>query len=402
MLNGIPNQHSDNLILLNRSQRAETPITALIRMKDLETMRRSHLPQSFPKVALLSLLLYGASISGLPGSFNARVAAQSATGSTNSALSMTSESLSMSNATGLPTDRSGSPVSGSEQYGSIDASPLAATTGERSVLDSSDIYVDSTIARMQQTDRLKQSNRNAATAMASVLPRNELTDASADVIRNPAASRRGMENVLLPNPRSGLQSDYRAVSDGESTCTRLSGRVTQIGRDYTNQMIRSPRQTAVANLGLLFPLSIPAAITSAFGWRVHPLTGDRRFHSGTDLGAPLGTPVLAACAGKVAIADFLGGYGLAVTLTHNQGAQETLYGHLSAILVKPGEWVERGTTIGLLGSTGVSTGPHLHFELQQRTEDGWVAIDPGEQLEYALAQLIQRMQIAQTKTNVGT
>jgi murein DD-endopeptidase MepM/ murein hydrolase activator NlpD len=80
--------------------------------------------------------------------------------------------------------------------------------------------------------------------------------------------------------------------------------------------------------GMMFPLSFTAPITSVFGWRVHPITGDRRFHAGTDLGAPTGTPILAAAKGQVETADWMGGYGLAVTINHNS-AQQTLYGHMS-------------------------------------------------------------------------
>jgi murein DD-endopeptidase MepM/ murein hydrolase activator NlpD len=109
----------------------------------------------------------------------------------------------------------------------------------------------------------------------------------------------------------------------------------------------------------------------------------------------MGTPVLAAFAGQVAIADFLGGYGLTVSLEHNKGTQQTLYAHLSEIFVKPGEWVKQGETIGRVGSTGNSTGPHLHFEFRQLTPEGWVAMDAGQQLEYALAQLLKAMQVAQ-------
>ncbi len=147
--------------------------------------------------------------------------------------------------------------------------------------------------------------------------------------------------------------------------------------------------------GLMFPLSVPAPITSLFGWRVHPITGDRRFHAGTDLGAATGTPVLAAYRGQVEMADYMGGYGLAVILNHNS-AQQTLYGHMSEIFVQPGQWVEQGTVIGRVGSTGNSTGPHLHFEVRQLTAEGWVPVDPGVQLQSALSQLVQVLQTAQT------
>lgn len=146
--------------------------------------------------------------------------------------------------------------------------------------------------------------------------------------------------------------------------------------------------------GLMFPLTIPAPITSLFGWRIHPITGNQRFHAGTDLGAPLGTPVLAAYPGSVEVADYMGGYGLTVVLNHNKSTQQTLYGHLSEIFVEPGEWVGQGTVIGRVGSTGNSTGPHLHFETRQLTSEGWVAADPGVQLESAFAQLVKALQTA--------
>ncbi|PSB26987.1 peptidoglycan DD-metalloendopeptidase family protein [Stenomitos frigidus] len=176
-----------------------------------------------------------------------------------------------------------------------------------------------------------------------------------------------------------------------------SGRSIPSVKDYYYRTLRPPAMLGNGNIRLIFPLSIPAPITSLFGWRIHPVEGGQRFHSGTDLGAPMGTPVLAAYAGKVALADFLGGYGLAVAVEHNKGTQQTLYGHLSEIFVKPGDWVKQGMVIGRVGSTGLSTGPHLHFEFRQLTPEGWVAMDPGAQLEYALAQLVKSFDFAQAK-----
>ncbi|MEO0840883.1 MAG: peptidoglycan DD-metalloendopeptidase family protein [Cyanobacteria bacterium J06643_5] len=146
--------------------------------------------------------------------------------------------------------------------------------------------------------------------------------------------------------------------------------------------------------GLVYPLSVPSAVSSVFGWRQHPITGNRRFHTGVDFAAASGTPVLAAYSGKVEISDWVSGYGITVILNHNS-AQQTLYGHMSETFVRPGQWVERGTVIGRVGSTGNSTGPHLHFETRQLTPNGWVATNPGAQLQLALNQFIQSLQTAQ-------
>ncbi len=150
-----------------------------------------------------------------------------------------------------------------------------------------------------------------------------------------------------------------------------------------------PDPTTAASSEFRFPLPAPVPITSGFGWRRHPILGDRRMHRGTDLGAPHGTPVVAAFSGRVTTARSLRGYGLTVTVEHESGAQDSLYAHLSEIAVRPGQWVQAGAMLGRVGSTGLSTGPHLHFELRQRTAEGWQHFDPGPHLRWAMAQLGQ-------------
>ncbi|MEB3292141.1 MAG: peptidoglycan DD-metalloendopeptidase family protein [Synechococcales bacterium] len=132
-----------------------------------------------------------------------------------------------------------------------------------------------------------------------------------------------------------------------------------------------------------YPLSAEAPMTSPFGWRNHPIHGERRFHSGIDLGAPHGTPVLASASGQIKFTGNRGGYGLTILIQHGDGSVETLYGHLSEILVTPGTWVEAGQVIGKVGSTGLSTGPHLHFEIRQLEQGEWVAINPDRFLSGA-------------------
>jgi len=143
----------------------------------------------------------------------------------------------------------------------------------------------------------------------------------------------------------------------------------------------TPRPSPIAGNGnrlLLFPLIGSAVTTSNFGWRLHPVLGNWLMHAGRDLAAPEGTPVVAALSGRVVSSGLAGGYGLAVEVEHEGPRRRTLYGHLSELYVKEGERVRQGEVIGRVGSTGLSTGPHLHFELRLPQEGGWVATDPGD------------------------
>ena len=96
---------------------------------------------------------------------------------------------------------------------------------------------------------------------------------------------------------------------------------------------------------------------------MHPILGVMKFHAGEDIGAPSGTPILAADSGTVILAGVNGGYGNCVMISHGNG-RVTLYGHMSSIAVSNGASVTQGDVIGYVGSTGLSTGPHLHFEVR--------------------------------------
>jgi murein DD-endopeptidase MepM/ murein hydrolase activator NlpD len=149
-----------------------------------------------------------------------------------------------------------------------------------------------------------------------------------------------------------------------------------------------------ANSEIIYPLLRPAPVTSGYGWRTHPLTGTRRFHSGIDIAAPTGTPVVATGSGTIVSAGWKSGYGKVIVIQHDDNHQ-TLYGHLSKISVQAGQSIVQGTVIGNVGSTGNSTGPHLHFEKRAPNGDGWVAVDPTEEIKYAVDNLRRSMPFAQ-------
>jgi murein DD-endopeptidase MepM/ murein hydrolase activator NlpD len=118
-----------------------------------------------------------------------------------------------------------------------------------------------------------------------------------------------------------------------------------------------------ADQPLLNPLK-QGRVSSAYGWRKDPITGGEQFHHGIDLAAPEGSPVRAAMEGKVIASEFKEKYGNLVIVDHGRGLT-TLYAHNRENRVKEGDWVKRGELLATVGSTGRSTGPHLHFEVKR-------------------------------------
>jgi murein DD-endopeptidase MepM/ murein hydrolase activator NlpD len=134
-----------------------------------------------------------------------------------------------------------------------------------------------------------------------------------------------------------------------------------------------PREDLKLALGELFIYPIRGRLTSPYGWRNDPISGVRRYHAALDLAAPQGTAIKAAMDGRIATVGFNSTYGNYIIMAHAGGFQ-TLYGHLSATSVNQGARVSQGGKIGEVGSTGYSTGPHLHFAVYKNNK----AVNPLE------------------------
>jgi murein DD-endopeptidase MepM/ murein hydrolase activator NlpD len=179
------------------------------------------------------------------------------------------------------------------------------------------------------------------------------------------------EAVAQQNTIDRLKSDRQALSQAEDRLAEDSRRLSQIilakVQPYDGLIL--PPGTGQ----LMYPTIGP--VTSNFGWRTHPILGTERFHSGIDFGADYGSLIYASEQGRVIYADWYGGYGNAVIVDHGNG-MTTLYAHCSDLYVKDGDVVAKGQPIAAVGSTGFSTGPHLHFELRANGEP----IDPAAYL----------------------
>ena len=160
----------------------------------------------------------------------------------------------------------------------------------------------------------------------------------------------------------------------ESALLQLERDSTSIGQIIRQRSIGDSRGIIITGRGVM-TAPVDAEITSGFGYRMHPILGYQKFHSGLDFGADAGSTIRAAAAGVVIYAQWYGGYGNAVIVDHGSGIT-TLYGHTEGFYVAEGATVQKGQPIAAVGSTGLSTGPHLHFEVRQNGEP----IDPAPYL----------------------
>jgi len=187
----------------------------------------------------------------------------------------------------------------------------------------------------------------------------------------------GLGGALIAATGQAASTEDPALS---RTVTDQARRLEVLSRQATEQrQSLEETVTALRSLGdrlehtpSICPVRAPFVLSSGFGWRLDPFTGGSAYHTGLDLRAPTGTPVHATAAGEVVASGHEGEYGITVRVRHGYGL-ETSYCHLSATRVNVGDQVRRGDVLGAVGTTGRSTGSHLHYEVRS---DG-AARDPA-------------------------
>jgi murein DD-endopeptidase MepM/ murein hydrolase activator NlpD len=176
-----------------------------------------------------------------------------------------------------------------------------------------------------------------------------------------AALANNSSNADIAAPlRAAQDARPSALGSGDEEFRRLFTSWQSLDRPAA--IVGSVIRTGGVSIPSLMPVDAPA-MTSGFGMRVHPILGVRRGHKGIDLASPTGTPIHAAADGVISRADWFSSYGLYVSIEHG-GQIETRYGHMSRLNVAAGQMVHKGDIIGYVGTTGRSTGPHLHYEVR--------------------------------------
>ena len=168
----------------------------------------------------------------------------------------------------------------------------------------------------------------------------------------------------------GLAGDPFVMRDDDQRHIKFTVDATQQVEDLRRQEEANKKNDPSYDAGkdngatgsMMWPCPSCHTITSEFGWRYHPIYHTQKYHSGVDIGASYGASIVAADGGTVITAGAVSGYGNCVVINHGNGIT-TLYGHMSSIAVSSGQKVSKGQTIGYVGSTGNSTGPHLHWEV---------------------------------------
>ena len=246
------------------------------------------------------------------------------------------------------------------------------------------------LAQKQAQARIERSNLEAANAQKTGYMNSLMSNLSAyeaqydamlresDAIESQIANldlsiqkAKEEESARIAKQRAAAEEARREKEAAARKASRSTGRIASTRSVSVNSapavsndvVSYGEKATPEAKTGEFYwPVPGHHRITSPFGYRIHPILKYRKLHTGVDIGAPNGTPVVSAGSGTVIASRFMSGYGNCIMIDH--GGKVTVYAHLSSRAVSPGQSVSAGETIGYVGSTGMSTGAHLHFEVR--------------------------------------
>lgn len=188
----------------------------------------------------------------------------------------------------------------------------------------------------------------------------QIAEAEATYQKQLAAEKAAAEKAAAEKAAAEKAAAEQAAKAAQAAAQKQQSSGSSASGSSSSSGSQSSQTTASAS-GFLWPIASSHRVTSPFGWRTHPITGRRNLHGGIDIAAPNGTPIMASKAGVVVISQYGSSYGNYVVISHPDGTR-TLYAHMSQRNVSAGDTVRQGQTVGLVGSTGSSTGNHLHFE----------------------------------------
>lgn len=188
----------------------------------------------------------------------------------------------------------------------------------------------------------------------------QIAEAEATYQKQLAAEKAAAEKAAAEKAAAEKAAAEQAAKAAQAAAQKQQSSGSSASGSSSSSGSQSSQTTASAS-GFFWPIASSHRVTSPFGWRTHPITGRRNLHGGIDIAAPNGTPIMASKAGVVVISQYGSSYGNYVVISHPDGTR-TLYAHMSQRNVSAGDTVRQGQTVGLVGSTGSSTGNHLHFE----------------------------------------
>ena len=196
--------------------------------------------------------------------------------------------------------------------------------------------------------------------------RSELDLKKTELVEKQDALQRETEAAytMILDLEQNIDAYKDAYEANEAEEERLQKEIDKAIKDLEQQNNNNNNNYYSGDGTFIWPCPASHTVSSQFGYRVHPIFGSTKFHSGIDISAASGCAVIASAGGTVVTSTYSSSYGHYIVVNHGNG-YSTLYAHLSSRLVSAGSTVSQGTTIGLVGSTGWSTGPHLHFEISQ-------------------------------------